>query len=124
MKSLLLAMVLLFGPMLTKMNASELISVSSSEGNFQMFHGHRQGNGVGLMWAISAPTAVSFEVERSYDGEFFDSVAQMEAAASGRHRFTDNNIYPGYIHYRIKANHNDGSVEYSETVIVRIVSRK
>ena len=124
MKSILLAMVLLLGPMLTKMNATELISVSASEGNFQMFHGHRQGAGVGLMWAMSSPTAVSFEIERSYDGEYFDSVAQLDATASGRHRFTDNNIYPGYLHYRIKANHSDGSVEYSETVIIRIVSRK
>ena len=124
MKSLLLATVLLFGPMLTKMNATELISVSASEGNFQMFHAHRQGNGVGMMWAISASTVVSFEVERSYDGEYFDSVAHVEETGTGRHRFVDNNIYPGYIHYRIKANHSDGSVEYSETVIVRIVSRK
>ena len=123
MKTILLATILLFGPMITKMNASELISITA-DGNFQMFHGHRQGNGVGLMWNMVSATVVSFDIERSYDGEYFESVAQLEATGSGRFRYTDTNVFPGYIHYRIKATHKDGSSEYSEIVIVRIVSKK
>ena len=116
MKNLILAVALLFGPIVTKMNASDFISSSASDGNFSMFHGHRQGNGVGLMWAMASSTAVAYVVERSYDAEYFEEVTQIEASASGRHRFVDTNIFPGYLHYRIKAIHEDGSSEYSEIV--------
>jgi len=124
MKNLILAAFLLFGPIVTKMNASNFISSPAADGNFSMFHGHRQGNGVGLMWAMASSTAVSYVIERSYDAEYFEEVAQIEASASGRYRFVDTNTFPGYLHYRIKAIHEDGSCEYSETVIVRIVSKK
>ena len=124
MKNLILAVALLFGPIVTKMNASDFFSSPAADGNFSMFHGHRQGNGVGLMWAMASSTAIVFEVEKSYDGEYFDKVGQMDASSSGRYRYADNEIFPGYIHYRIKAINEDGTFEYSETVIVRIVSKK
>ena len=123
MKNLLLAALLLFGPIVTKMNASDFVT-ASSDGNFSMFHGHRQGNGVGLMWVMASSSAVGYEIERSYEGENFEYAGQMDASASGRYRYVDTNIFPGYLHYRIKAIHEDGTCEYSETVIVRIVSKK
>ena len=124
MKRLLLATILLIGPMVTNMKASEFLPIPSMEGNFEMFHGHRQGNGAGLMWAMASSSCISFEIERSYDGEYFDTIGQVQATGLSRYRFVDNSIYPGYIHYRIKANDDDGSVEYSQIVVVRIVSRK
>lgn len=124
MKNLLLATILLFGPMISKMNASASLSFTKPAGSFSLFQGHRQGSGVGLLWSYNSSNVISFEIENSYDGEYFNTVAAVQPTASSHYRFLDNNVWPGYIYYRIKAMHEDGSFEYSQTIVVRIVSRK
>ena len=114
MKNFILAFILLFGPIVTQMNASE----------FKMLHGHRQGNGVGLMWVINSQNVSSFEILKSYDGEYYDPAGEVRSNGSSHYRFADNNVYPGYIHYVIRVIYDDGSDEYSDATTVRIVSRK
>ena len=87
---------------------------------FDYFRAHRQANGAALSW--SAPDAVAFKIERSYDGEFFDEVATVEASAAA-HKFNDKDVFPGTIYYRVGAVKADGSVEYSDVATVRIVKR-
>ena len=93
--------------------------------NFGMFMVHRQGNGVTLVWTVAFPGQVTgYVIERSYDGEFFESISELSGNNNSRCRFTDNNVYPGYISYRVKAIMQDGSVEESGVETIRIVSRK
>jgi hypothetical protein len=95
-------------------------SAASFDNEFTRFNGHRQAKGVLLTWCFSTPgNAVSFVVERSYDGEFFESLGEVTPGA--KNEYKDSAVYPGYIHYRIKALMYDGSAVYSNVEIVRIV---
>lgn len=92
---------------------------------FGAVNGHRQQNGVALSWQIVPGAAVTgFIIERSYDGVSFELVGAANTVASGWNRFKDSSVYPGYIHYKIGAIMQDGSIVYSEIEIVRIVSKK
>jgi hypothetical protein len=86
---------------------------------FDYFRVHRQGSGAALSW--SAVDAVSFQVERSYDGTFFHTVTSIEAGDQSSYKFKDTTVFPGTIYYRIGAVRADGTVEYSATESVRIV---
>jgi hypothetical protein len=107
------------------------VSLSPSSGKLQLqtvfgaFHAHRQQTGVALSWSVVSNTVTGFVVERSYDGAYFLPVDELPAATTGRwNKYKDNDVYPGYIHYRIAAVMNDGAVIYSNVEVVRIVSRK
>lgn len=92
---------------------------------FGMFHAHRQGKGIALLWTITDPSQVSgFEIEKSYDGEFFDPAGSAACNNQSMMRYLDGQVFPGYVSYQIKAFLIDGSVQYSDVQTVRIVSRK
>jgi hypothetical protein len=93
--------------------------------NFGRVNAHRQQQGVGVSWTVLSTQGVSgFIIERSYDGEYFEEVGEITCDPSGRQRFHDTFVYPGYLHYRIIAVNDDGTTEVSEAVVLRIVSRK
>jgi len=96
------------------------VSVSS----FKSFRIHRQGNGVVLSWAPTTADVQQFQIERSYDGEFFEAVSTVASDGTSIHRFTDTDVFPGYIHYRIIAVSADGTTEASPVQMIRIVQRK
>jgi hypothetical protein len=48
-------------------------------------------------------------------------VAEISGGANKNQYKDDNGIYPGYLHYRVAARMNDGSVIYSQVDVVRIV---
>ena len=73
---------------------------------------------------MSTNGVAGFIIERSYDGIYFEEIDQVNVEISGRQRYNDNAVYPGFVHYRIVAMMEDGSSEASETAVVRIVSRK
>ena len=82
---------------------------------------HRQQNGVSLNWTvINSQDVVSFVIERSWDGVYFDAIDEV-AVAEGTNRYRDNDIYPGYLYYRIIAVMNDGTEVSSSIEMVRIV---
>jgi len=93
--------------------------------NIGKLQAHRQQQGVGLTWiTLSTEGIAGFIIERSYDGFEFEEIAQVNSDISGRNRYHDTAVFPGFIHYRVVAIYEDGSSELSETVVVRIVSRK
>jgi len=93
--------------------------------NIGTLHAHRQQQGVGLSWTVLSSEGIAgFIIERSYDGFEFEEIAQVNSDVSGRNRYHDISVFPGYIHYRVIAIYEDGSAEISETTVVRIVSRK
>ncbi len=122
------------GFVVTDANASSLVPEIRSPynfitkkiaGNFGRFNAHRQQQGVGLSWTMLSPQGIAgFVIERSYDNIYFEEISEVGCEASGRQRYYDNAVYPGYLYYRITAIMEDGSSEISETVMVRIVSRK
>jgi len=118
-----LCMFVLLSGMATPLPKNKQLNVSSAAFNdeFTRFNGHRQQNGIMLTWTFTSPNnAVSFVIERSYDGTYFETAAEI-APGAGRNQYKDNAVYPGYTHYRIKALMYDGSVIYSHTEVVRIV---
>src|SRR5688572_18374661 len=103
--------------------ASAATTQNTQSGCFNYFRAHRQANGIAISWAVGTPDVVQFKVERSYDGDFFDVINEMSCTGSGMHKFSDIDIFPGTIHYRITAVKADGSTEVSSTEMVRIVKR-
>ena len=101
-------------------SSTPTVSVSS----FKSFRIHRQGSGVALSWEPAAASVHHFQIERSYDGEFFETVTLVNSNGTSIHRFTDENVFPGYIHYRITAVNLDGTTETSPVQMIRIVQRK
>ncbi len=84
---------------------------------------HRQGSGVALTWSAT-PGATHFRVERSVDGEFFDTIADVENTGASIFKFKDETVFPGTNYYRICFCNNDVVEEISNTEAIRIVSRK
>lgn len=108
-----------------KINTSTYLLKETMAGNFVRLDAHRQQQGVGLSWTMLTSAGITgFVIERSYDGIYFEEIDQVGSEASGRNRYNDNAVYPGYIYYRVTAIMENGSVETSATVVVRIVSRK
>lgn len=101
-----------------------IITNPSAQEMFGYFRAHRQGKGVTLNWGMSFNTQIAyFIIERSYDGEFFDPLAQVSVNGSKRQSWNDASVFPGYIHYRIVCVMNDATEIYSDVETVRIVQR-
>ncbi len=96
----------------------------STNSCFNNFRVHRQGKaGVSLNWSVTIPDIAGFEVERSYDGEFFEPINTVNFNGSSTYKYHDNGVYPGTIYYRITAVKSDGSKECSPVESARIVQR-
>ena len=105
-------------------NQQQQLNNRAASGCFEQFQAHRQGKaGILLTWAVSDPSVVGFSVERSYDGEFYESIASVNFSNARTYRYKDDGVYPGRIYYRIVAQKSDGSSESSVTDVVRIVQR-
>ena len=94
---------------------------TATAGSFKQFNVHRQGSGVALSWSVTTSNVVEFAIERSYDGEYFDTIGSLPCNGTTTHRYNDASVYPGTIYYRITAIKADQSVETSATESVRLV---
>ncbi len=106
--------------------ATHVFSLSAPKkitASIDFFRAHRQGNAVAMTWGTSSADIVEFVVERSDDGEFFNTIGNMASNGVGKQNFKDNTVFPGVIRYRIAAVKSDGSTEYSAVETVRIVRR-
>ena len=85
--------------------------------------GQISGANINLAWITSAEINSSvFEVEKSYDGTTFHRVGTLQAAgnklSSSGYNYTDpENVQ--YNYYRIKMQHSDGYVLYSNTIFIK-----
>jgi len=96
--------------------------VATVDNGFNHFRIHRQGNAVALSWAANAGFT-RFIIERSYDGDYFDAIHEVEAA-NGTHKWQDADVYGGTYFYRITGVNADESTAQSSVESVRIVRRK
>ena len=91
---------------------------------FSRFNVHRAGKAaIEVTWTVSNGNISQFIVERSYDGEFFESVTTIEFNGSSSYKSKDHDVYPGMIYYRVTAMKTDGTSECSPVEMVRIVQR-
>lgn len=91
---------------------------------FDAFHAHRQHNGVALAWTTSEVSITSFVIQHSYDGATFVTIDEVSPEASGRNNYRHDGAWPGYNYYRIGAKMSNGTTEYSDVEVVRMVQRK
>ena len=98
-------------------------TVKPPSGALSFFRVHRQGPGISLSWASASSNVVQFIIERSYDGEFFDVIGGMGCTGTNTHRFSDNDVFPGIIYYRVTAVKTDDTTESSAIETVRFVRR-
>lgn len=95
---------------------------------FTSFSTHRQGKGIALSWGVEASAGVvSFSIQKTYEDitdpyAFWEEVGSLPANGS-KYRFTDDNVFPGFISYRISALLSDGTIVESGISTVHIVSR-
>jgi hypothetical protein len=98
--------------------------ISKKPAGFDAFHAHRKQTGVALAWISSSADVTSFVIQHSFDGFSFNTIDQVAPESSGWTNYEDNAALPGYNYYRIGAVLSDGSIEYSDVEVVRIVRRK
>ena len=87
-----------------------------------MLRVHRQGAAISLTWSNS-DNAVEYEIERSYDGSFFEFVDQVPNMGTRSNIYKDANFFPGTLHYRIVCINGDGSKEWSNTEVINVRQR-
>lgn len=93
--------------------------------NIGTLRAHRMGKAIALDWTVSGGNAAKFNIERSFDGEYFDVISSVDCIGASRYNFKDQEFFPGYIYYRVSSVDANGDVlETSAVEVVRIVQRK
>jgi len=96
---------------------------------FTSFSTHRQGKGIALNWDVEATAGViNFSIQRTYEDitdpyAVWEDVISLPADGSKFYRYTDGNVSPGFISYRILASLGDGTIAESGISTVQIISR-
>ena len=96
--------------------------------DFAFFRTHRQGKGITSVWALNCHGEVPgcFMVQRTYEDPndpyaFWEDLNYMPATTQRFYKWTDENVFPGYVSYRITAYMFDGTTITSDVSQVRIV---
>ncbi len=96
--------------------------------DFAFFRTHKQGNGVTSTWGLTNNSATGcFMVQRTYEDPtdpyaFWEDVNYVACTPAKSFKWTDENVFPGYVSYRIVAYQFDGSTTCSPVSQTRIVS--
>ncbi|MFN5335282.1 MAG: hypothetical protein ACK5BV_08860 [Bacteroidota bacterium] len=86
---------------------------------------HRQADDASVNWGSSNAAGVSyFLIERSYDGEIFETVAEVAPTGASSYRYRDITVLPGLISYRVTSVNLDGSSSQSPIEVLRLLRRK
>ena len=107
-------------------NTSKTIS-KPQDTNFAFFRTHREGKGVTATWGLTSTTdAGCFMVQRTYEDPtdpyaFWEDLNYVPCTSSRSFKWTDQNVFPGYISYRVVAFMYDGTTMSSEVSQVRVV---
>jgi hypothetical protein len=80
---------------------------------------------VTLSWAtVSEINAQSFEVERSFDGNNFETIATIQAAGNSNslknYKWVDANLNASKVYYRLRQFDFDGKFEVFSTIVVNL----
>lgn len=89
------------------------------------FTGKLNGDKIELQWQVGAEVNVeNYEVERSFDGTYFNSIQNINATKKNAYSITDyvSNLRGKKLWYRIKKQDKNGSFSYSEIFTVAVPS--
>lgn len=106
----------------------ETVQLKTLTNDFAFFRTHKQGKKVAAIWALNSTDGVTgFVVQRTYEDPtdpyaFWEDLCSMGCSPSRSFKYTDENVFPGVISYRVVALMNDGNTITSEVSGVRIVS--
>ncbi|MBB1284817.1 hypothetical protein HRH25_10585 [Flavisolibacter sp. BT320] len=128
MKTLTISAVLLLAAIVTSSFVLSHQAVAKEKAskvqNVTSLRAHRQGKAIVLTWSAVNTGVATFQVERSYDGEYFDVIQSVENTGARSYKIQDD-FAPGYIYYRICCVDTNGDeVSKSAVEVVRIVQRK
>ena len=100
-----------------------LLSASALPVHFESFKGDLLNNDIRLSWKTNLEENTSaFVVERSYDGNVYDSIGMVKATGipTGASYSFDDITYNGAVmYYRLKEADKDGRYQYSGIVIIK-----
>lgn len=100
-------------------------AVSSKAQEITHLRVHRQASDASVNWGSSNAAGVSyFLIERSYDSEIFETVAEVAPTGSSSYRYRDITVLPGMISYRVTSVNLDGTSSLSPVEILRLLRRK
>jgi hypothetical protein len=88
---------------------------------FISFSGSKADNAIRLAWTVAYEKKISkYVVEQSFDGMNFKDLAEVTAQNLGNNNYSFTPVRPFVTdnYYRIKAQHADGTVSYSEVTKV------
>lgn len=92
--------------------------------NFGYFRVHRMGRDASLNWSVTDPAVAYFEIERSWDGSFFEIIDEVNGIGDVAYKFRDQSCFPGYVYYRITAHNSDGSTTVSSVEVLHMVAKR
>lgn len=79
------------------------------------------GSAILLSWeTYDQDGALHYEVERSYDGTDFTTLASVPLSSTLKYQWQDNNPGTGAIQYRVKEKRINGDFTYSNTAFIRL----
>ena len=105
-------------------------ALSKPSSVFGSFRTHRQGKGVTASWTVAVPDGVSeFTVQRTYEDPtdiyaYWENVGSVSFNSTRSFTYTDSDVTPGTISYRVVARMTDGTTSTSDFSQERIISRK
>ena len=90
---------------------------------FSYIRTHRQAKNIVINWGTSSISGVHhFVIYHSEVGDFFDPIDQVDPDGSLKYTFKQEQVFPGYHYYYIKAVMNGGASSIDSPVdVVRIV---
>lgn len=114
----------------TKIQAAEVSSAAKHAASFSFLRAHRQGKGVTVTWKTKAIDKVlDFVIQRTYEdpgnaNAYWENIATIPSSSVQSFTYTDREVFPGTIYYRIVALLIDGTTVQSEISSLQIVNQQ
>ena len=98
-------------------------------GDISFLRAHRQMKGVEVSWGVTSSDGVAgFVVEKTYQDasdpySMWETVSSTQCNPSKSFKCYDENVFPGFLSYRIWTIMNNGSKTVSPVTVVHIMSK-
>lgn len=104
-------------------NSNSNRSIEKKQTLFSYLRTHRQAKNIVINWGTSSISGVHhFVIYHSEVGDLFDPIAQVDPDGTLKYTFKQQNVFPGFHYYYIRAVMNGGaSYTDSPVDVVRIV---
>jgi len=108
---------------------SAFLDAASYSGDISFLRTHRQGKGVSIEWAVTSSDGVTgFIVQRTYGDpndpySMWDNVSSTSCNQSRSYKCNDENVFPGFLSYRVVIALANGSRTFSNVSTVHIMSK-